>query len=370
MNKKEAIDYCINLAKSANENEIRPNPFVGAVILDEANQIIGEGFHQKLGGPHAEVFAIEQALQKTTDLSQATIYISLEPCSHFGKTPPCCDLIIKHGIKKVIIASLDPNPKVESVEKLRLAGIEVEIINDPSAITLNKRFFTQHIKLRPYFLLKTASTIDGKIADRNNHSKWISNEDSRQFVHAQLRSNTDAILTSYKTILQDDAFFTIRIEGEPIKETNLIIIDKELTLLNTEYNKLPIFYNRTITKIYFITDKKNTPVNASSIELIEGDFNAEGLIFSSITAQLLEKGLYSILAEGGQKLNASLIDQNMADELYWFIAPKLLNDQQAIPMLGIDKANHLDNAYRLELVEMKRFQEDILLHYFIKQPLD
>ena len=104
--------------------------------------------------------------------------------------------------------------------------------------------------------------------------------------------------------------------------------------------------------------------------MIEGDFNAEGLIFSSITAQLLEKGLYSILAEGGQKLNASLIDQNMADELYWFIAPKLLNDQQAIPMLGIDKANHLDNAYRLELVDMKRFQEDILLHYFIKQPLD
>jgi diaminohydroxyphosphoribosylaminopyrimidine deaminase/5-amino-6-(5-phosphoribosylamino)uracil reductase len=370
MNKKEAIDYCINLAKSANENEIRPNPFVGAVLLDESDRVIGEGYHQKLGGPHAEVFAIEQALQKTTDLSQCCLYVSLEPCSHFGKTPPCCDLIIKHGIKKVIIASLDPNPKVESVEKLRLAGIEVEIINDPSAITLNKRFFTQHIKLRPYFLLKTASTIDGKIADRNNHSKWISNEDSRQFVHAQLRSNTDAILTSYKTILQDDASFTIRIEGEPIKETNLIIIDKELTLLNTEYNKLPIFYNRTNTKIYFITDKKNTPVNASSIELIEGDFNNEGLIFSSITAQLMEKGFYSILAEGGQKLNASLIDQNMADELYWFIAPKLLNDQQAIPMLGIDKANQLDNAYRLELVDMKRFQEDILLHYFIKQPLD
>jgi diaminohydroxyphosphoribosylaminopyrimidine deaminase/5-amino-6-(5-phosphoribosylamino)uracil reductase len=366
MNKKEAIDYCINLAKSANENEIRPNPFVGAVIIDHEGNLIGEGFHQKLGGPHAEVFAIEQALQKTTDLSQTTIYISLEPCSHYGKTPPCADLIIQHQFKKVVIASLDPNPKVESVEKLRLADIEVEIINDHSAITLNKRFFTQHIKLRPYFILKTASTIDGKIADRNNNSKWISNEDSRQFVHAQLRSNTDAILTSYKTILQDNASFTIRIEGNPIKETNLVIIDKDLTLLNKEFDKLPIFYDRTNTKIYFITDKINTPVNASSIELIEGAFNSEGLVFSSITAQLLDKGLYSILAEGGQKLNASLIDQNMADELYWFIAPKLLNDQQAIQMLGIDKSNHLDNAYNLELVDVQKFQEDILLHYLIQ----
>jgi diaminohydroxyphosphoribosylaminopyrimidine deaminase/5-amino-6-(5-phosphoribosylamino)uracil reductase len=366
MTQKEAIEYAINLAKKANENEIRPNPFVGAVVLDHKGQLIGEGYHQKLGGPHAEVYAIEQALQKTTDLCQCSLYVSLEPCSHFGKTPPCVDLIIQHKIKKVVIASLDPNPKVASVEKLIAAGIEVELMNEPLAITLNRRFFTQQTKNRPYFILKTASTIDGKIADRNYNSKWISNELSRRFVHVQLRSNTDAILTSYKTVLQDSASFTIRIEGDPIKETNLVIIDKDLTLLNKEFEELPIFYNRTNTKIYFITDKKNTTVNASSIELIEGDFNSEGLVFSSIVAQLLDKGLYSILAEGGQKLNASLIDQNIADELYWFIAPKLLNDQQAIPMLGIDKTNHLANAYNLELVDVQKFQEDILLHYFIQ----
>ena len=178
--------------------------------------------------------------------------------------------------------------------------------------------------------------------------------------------HTDAILTSYKTILKDEASFTIRIEGNPIKETNLVIIDKDLTLLNKEYNTLPIFYNRTNTKIYFITDKKNIPVNTNSIELIEGVFNSEGLVYSSITDKLLDKGLYSILAEGGQKINASLMDQNIADELYWFIAPKLLNDQQAIPMLGIDKKNQLVNAYNLELVDTHIFQEDILLHYLVK----
>ena len=368
MNKKEAIDYCINLAKNANENDIRPNPFVGAVIVDESDQVIGEGFHQKLGGPHAEVFAIEQALKKTTDLSQCSLYVSLEPCSHFGKTPPCVDLIIQHKIKKVVIASLDPNPKVASVEKLIAAGIEVEVMNEPSAITLNRKFFTNQIKNRPYFILKTASTIDGKIADRNGKSKWISNEYSRQFVHTHLRSNTDAILTSYKTVLEDEASFTIRIEGTPVKETNVIIIDKELALLKKEYEKLPIFYERTSSKIYFISDKKDAPSDSNSIEFIQGAFNEDGVVFSSIVAQLLDKGLYNILIEGGKKINSTLIDQNMADELYWFIAPLLLNDQQAISMFGIDKLNPLENASTLELVNMQRLQDDILLHYYIKQP--
>ena len=370
MNKKEAIDYCINLAKNANENDIRPNPFVGAVIVDQADQVIGEGYHQKLGGPHAEVYAIEEALQKTNDLTQSTLYVSLEPCSHFGKTPPCVDLIIQHKIKKVVIASLDPNPKVASVEKLRLAGIEVEVMNEPLAITLNRRFFTQHKQQRPYFILKTASTIDGKIADRNNKSKWISNELSRQFVHSQLRTNTDAILTSYKTVLEDEASFTIRIEGAPIKETNVIIIDKALTLLNIAYNSLPIFYPRTNTKIYFITDKKDTPNVSSSIEFIHGVFNEGGVVFNSIVGQLLEKRLYTILTEGGRHLNASLMDQNIADELFWFIAPKILNDQQAVSVFGNDKLTPLENAHHLELVQMQRFQDDILLHYYIKQPID
>jgi diaminohydroxyphosphoribosylaminopyrimidine deaminase/5-amino-6-(5-phosphoribosylamino)uracil reductase len=366
MDKKEAIDYCINLAKHANENDIRPNPFVGAIIVDEADQVIGEGFHQKLGGPHAEVYAIEQALQKTADLSQCCLYVSLEPCSHFGKTPPCVDLIIQHKIKKVVIASLDPNPKVSSVEKLMAAGIEVEVTNEPSAISLNRRFFTQQIKNRPCFILKTASTLDGKIADRNGKSKWISNAHSRQFVHAQLRSNTDAILTSYKTVLQDEASFTIRTDGAPIKETNVVIIDKALALLKKEYEKLPIFYERTSSKIYFITDKKDTPSDSNSIEYIQGVFNEDGIVFNSIVGQLLDKGLYSILIEGGRKLNSSLIDQNMADELYCFIASKILNDQQAISMFGIDKLNPLENASTLELVNMQRLQDDILLHYYIK----
>lgn len=366
MTQKEAIEYTINLAKKAIDNEIRPNPFVGAVILDQDGNILGEGYHQKIGGPHAEVNAMEQALQITNDLSHATLYVSLEPCSHFGKTPPCVDLIIQHKIKKVVIASLDPNPKVASVEKLIANGIEVEVINDLKAAILNARFFANQQKQRPFFILKTASTIDGKISDYERKSKWISNEASRQYVHDQLRSNVDAIITSYKTVIEDQASLTIRNQQGEIKETNVIIIDKAQTLLKNKYTTLPIFYPRNKTTITFIVSEKpvfELPVHTN---YIVGEFDKHGLVFSSITSQLLELGMYTILTEGGSQLNSSMIQQQVADELYWFIAPAILNDTNALPMLGIDRFCNLEEKVNLSLIEVKNIEEDVLLHYRFK----
>ena len=363
MTQKEAIEYAINLAKKANENEIRPNPFVGAVIIDQEDQLIGEGYHQKLGGPHAEVYAIQQALQKTTDLSQATLYVSLEPCSHFGKTPPCADLIIQHKIKKVVIASLDPNPKVASVEKLMAAGIEVEVINESSASLLNARFFTNQNKKRPYYSLKLASTIDGKIADYAKNSQWISNTASRQYVHDLLRSNVDAILTSYKTVIQDQASLTIRNTAGGIQETNVIIIDKNLQLLEKQYENLPIFYPRSHSKIILITGQAPSTQLPENVECITGLFDEHGLLFSSVSETLLEMGYYKILTEAGSQLNSSMIQQNIADELYWFIAPSILNDLNALPMLGLDQFCALDTKVNLSLIETKVIEQDVLLHY-------
>lgn len=363
MKKKEAIDYCINLAKNAIENDIRPNPFVGAIIVNQAEEVIGEGFHQKLGGPHAEVYAIEQALQNTTDLSQSTLYVSLEPCSHFGKTPPCADLIIQHKIKKVVIASLDPNPKVASVEKLMAAGIEVEVINDSTASLLNARFFTNQLKKRPYYILKLASTIDGKIADYAKNSQWISNAVSRQYVHDHLRRNVDAILTSYKTVIQDQASLTIRNTVGGIQETNVIIIDKNLELLEKQYENLPIFYPRSASKIILITAKAPSIQLPESIKCIRGIFDEQGLVFSSVSETLLEMGYYKILTEAGSQLNSSMIHQNIADELYWFIAPSILNDLNALPMLGLDQFCALDKKLQLSLIETKVIDQDVLLHY-------
>ena len=363
MTQKEAIEYAINLAKKANENEIRPNPFVGAVVLDHEGQLIGEGYHQKLGGPHAEVYAIEQALQKTADLSQATIYVSLEPCSHYGKTPPCVDLIIQHKIKKVVIASLDPNPKVASVAKLMEHGIEVELVDDVSATLLNDRFFTNQLKNRPHYILKLASTIDGKIADYAKNSQWISNAASRQFVHDHLRANVDAIMTSYKTVVQDQASLTIRNTSGAIQETNVLIIDKNLELLEKQYESLPIFYPRTVTKIIFIAANPPSIQLPENMVCIIGTFNEQGLVFSSISAKLFELGYYKILTEAGSQLNSSMIQQNIADELYWFIAPSILNDVNAVPMLGLDEFRGLDKKVQLSLIETKIIDQDVLLHY-------
>jgi diaminohydroxyphosphoribosylaminopyrimidine deaminase/5-amino-6-(5-phosphoribosylamino)uracil reductase len=366
MTQKEAIEYTINLAKKANENEIRPNPFVGAIIIDHEGQLIGEGYHQKLGGPHAEVYAIEQALQKTADLSQATLFVSLEPCSHFGKTPPCVELIIQHKIKKVVIASLDPNPKVASVAKLIEHGLEVEVVNDLSANLLNARFFTNHLKNRPHYILKLASTIDGKIADYAKNSQWISNAASRQFVHDHLRANVDAIMTSYKTVIQDQASLTIRNTGGSIKETNVLIIDKNLDLLEKQYESLPIFYPRSVTKIIFIAANPPSIQLPENMECIIGTFNEQGLVFSSIAAKLLELGYYKILTEAGSQLNSSMIQQNTADELYWFIAPSILNDLNAVPMLGLDTKISLDKKVQLSLIETKLIDQDVLLHYHFR----
>jgi diaminohydroxyphosphoribosylaminopyrimidine deaminase/5-amino-6-(5-phosphoribosylamino)uracil reductase len=367
MTNKAAIDYCIKLAKNANEREICPNPYVGAIIVDQNGMIKGEGYHQKLGGAHAEVFAIEEALLNKTDLSTATLYVSLEPCSHFGKTPPCCDLIIQNRIQKVVIGSLDPNPKVESIEKLKNAGIEVEVEIAPDAITLNRRFFTQHLKHRPYFILKTASTVDGKIADYEGSSKWISHSKSRAFVHDPLRTNVDAILSTYKTVLQDQAVLNIRKENEPAKETNVIIIDRSLKLLDPANADLPIFYERKNTILYFVTDTIPSIVFPKYIKFIKGQFDENGLQFSSIHKQLLESGIYTILTEGGSKLNSSLIAQNSADELYWFIAPKLLNDTNSSSMFGHLAHTLLTDAIQLKLISSSVIEEDVLLHYYFKQ---
>ena len=363
MTQKEAIEYAINLAKKANENEIRPNPFVGAVVLDHEGQLIGEGYHQKLGGPHAEVYAVEQALQKTADISQATIYVSLEPCSHYGKTPPCVDLIIQHRIKKVVIASLDPNPKVASVAKLIEHGIEVEVVNNLAANLLNARFFTNQLKNRPHYILKLASTIDGKIADHAKNSQWISNAASRQFVHDHLRANVDAIMTSYKTSIQDQASLTIRNTTGDIQETNVIVIDKNLELLEKQHASLPIFYPRTTTKIIFITAEPPTNPLPENMDYIIGTFDDQGLEFASISAKLLELGYYKILTEAGSQLNSSMIQQNIADELYWFIAPSILNDINGLPMLGLDAFRGLDKKVQLSLIETKVIDQDVLLHY-------
>ena len=219
------------------------------------------------------------------------------------------------------------------------------------------------MKNRPHYILKLASTIDGKIADYAKNSQWISNSASRQFVHDHLRTNVDAILTSYKTVIQDQASLTIRNTTGGIQETNVVIIDKNLELLEKQYENLPIFYPRTNSKIILIAAQAPSNQLPENVECITGLFNEQGLVFSSVSAKLLELGYYKILTEAGSQLNSSIIQQNIADELYWFIAPSILNDLNALPILGLDQFCALDKKVNLSLIETKVIEQDVLLHY-------
>jgi diaminohydroxyphosphoribosylaminopyrimidine deaminase/5-amino-6-(5-phosphoribosylamino)uracil reductase len=356
------LNQAFQLAKQANAKQIRPNPFVGAVVVDENGVVIGEGFHQQYGGAHAEVFAINAALQKTSNLSKITLYVTLEPCSHFGKTPPCTNLILQHKIPRIVIGSRDPNPKVSGIDILKQNGVEVIEMIVPAIRKMNEVFFTNQIKMRPFIQLKMATTLNGKIADRLGNSQWISNEASRKFVHQELRDNADAILSTSKNIIQDKASLNIRIH-ETIKELNLVVIDRDLDLLKQEHRDLPVFYERTNSRIYLLSNKTTNHL-PKNVEIINTEFDENNsLMLDCLGEKLLQLNICKLLIEAGSKLSTFLINNNWADELILFLAPKLIMDKQAMNVVETDKEQLLIGATNLQLEETKLIGDDIMLRY-------
>ncbi|RYE36901.1 MAG: bifunctional diaminohydroxyphosphoribosylaminopyrimidine deaminase/5-amino-6-(5-phosphoribosylamino)uracil reductase RibD, partial [Sphingobacteriaceae bacterium] len=233
MDHKKYMRRCLELAESG-AGFVSPNPMVGAVIVYQ-NRIIGEGYHQKYGQPHAEVNAVKAVLERYPNaaelLKEATIYVSLEPCAHHGKTPPCADLIIKHQIPKVVVGCRDPFVQVDGkgIEKLRNAGIEViENVLEAECLDLNKRFFTRVLKQRPYIILKWAETADGFFAPEDGSQQWISDPLSKRLVH-QWRSEEDAVLVGKNTAANDNPQLNNRYQPEA-KQPKRVVLDRRLEL--------------------------------------------------------------------------------------------------------------------------------------------
>ncbi len=299
---------------------VAPNPMVGCVIVHN-NEIIGEGYHEHYGGHHAEVNAINSVKNKDL-LKDSTFYVSLEPCNHHGKTPPCSDLLVHHKVKRIVIGCVDSFEKVagKGIEKLKAAGIEVIInILEKECLELNKRFFTFHEKKRPYIILKWAQTQDGFISrekDDIQNNNWITGEESKTLVH-QWRSEEAAILIGYNTALIDNPQLNTRlVEGEnPLR----LIIDKNLSLPA----HLHIFDNSTPTIIFnSIENKKveNTEwVKVASIQEII-DF-------------LYHRNITSITIEGGAKTLQNFIDLNLWDEALVFVADKIFESGVKAPLI-------------------------------------
>lgn len=317
---------------------VRPNPVVGCVIVHN-DYIIGEGFHHRYGGPHAEVEAIKNVLDKSL-LKEATVYVTLEPCSHQGKTPPCSDLLIDHMVKSVVVANVDPNPLVagKGLEKMRKAGIEVVIgVLDEAGDLLNRRFFTYHEKKRPHIILKWAQTADGFIARSNHDSKWISSVRSRQLVH-KWRAEEAAILVGKHTVMYDNPSLTTREwSGEqPLR----IVLDP-----NGELRDDFQLFNGSVPTLRFIVGDPKW----------EGDVRIEGNDFLlGVMNELYHRNIQSVFVEGGAATHKELIKQDLWDEARVFTSVTTFGEGIEAPNLDLpSQRTRLIDGDRLDYYENK-----------------
>jgi diaminohydroxyphosphoribosylaminopyrimidine deaminase / 5-amino-6-(5-phosphoribosylamino)uracil reductase len=320
MNQRKHVDFmyrCIELAKNGRGN-VDPNPMVGCVIVHDG-KIIGEGFHKFYGEAHAEVNAIESVKDKLL-LRESTLYVNLEPCSHFGKTPPCSHLIVKSNIPKVVIGSIDSNVEVagKGISYLEKNGVEViSGVKEEECIELNRRFFTFHEKKRPYIILKWAQSLDGFIDEEreNNEQKgaWLTNETCRALVH-KWRAEEPSILIGKRTAILDNPALNIRLwtGNNPVR----IVIDKEADLPEN----LTIFDQSILTICY--TSKKK--ISKRNLEFVEINFDTE--IIPQILKDLYKRNIQSIIVEGGALTLAYFHNLNLWDEARLFIGSRILKN--------------------------------------------
>ncbi|WP_235906018.1 bifunctional diaminohydroxyphosphoribosylaminopyrimidine deaminase/5-amino-6-(5-phosphoribosylamino)uracil reductase RibD [Ginsengibacter hankyongi] len=337
---EQYMSRCLQLAELSIGN-VAPNPMVGAVLVYE-DKIIGEGYHQKYGGPHAEVNCINNVKEENNFLiEKATLYVSLEPCSHYGKTPPCADLIIKNKIKKVVIGCKDVYKEVagSGIQKLQNAGAEVITgVLEKDCIQLNIRFFTFHLKFRPYIILKWAQTANGKIGYAEKRI-LISNEYSNRLVH-KWRSEEAAILAGTNTALLDDPLLTTRLwKG---KNAVRIVIDKELKLPST----LKIFNTDVKTFIYNLV-KNSTEENLVYIKLDKENF------IGQILQSLFEMNIQSVMIEGGARTLQSFINEGLWDEA------RVITNESVTIENGI-AAPEMKN---FNLQKRERYFDDVISYY-------
>ncbi|MEP3389080.1 MAG: bifunctional diaminohydroxyphosphoribosylaminopyrimidine deaminase/5-amino-6-(5-phosphoribosylamino)uracil reductase RibD [Reichenbachiella sp.] len=302
---------------------VSPNPMVGCVIVHD-DKVIGEGWHEKYGEAHAEVNAIRKVKDKKL-LKESTAYVTLEPCAHFGKTPPCADLLVKHKLKRVVICNQDSFPLVNGggIKKLKEAGIKVEVgVFSEEGRKLNKRFFTRVEKQRPYVILKWAQTADGFIARENYDSKWISGEQSRKLVH-KWRSEEDAIWVGTNTAKHDNPKLNVRDwEGEnPIR----LVIDKHLTL-NSDLH----LFDQEIPTICYNLKKEGKEENLEWVKV------REDKLLDDIFIDMRQRGIQSVFVEGGAFLIQSIIDQGLWDEARVFSSETKFEKGIAAPILKCD----------------------------------
>ncbi|MFQ5501898.1 MAG: bifunctional diaminohydroxyphosphoribosylaminopyrimidine deaminase/5-amino-6-(5-phosphoribosylamino)uracil reductase RibD [Phycisphaerae bacterium] len=329
---REFMQQAFDLA-SKGRGYVEPNPMVGCLIV-RRGRIVGRGFHRRFGGPHAEVNALRQA---GVNAGGATAYVSLEPCSHVGKTPPCADALIHAGVRRVVVAMRDPNPLVagRGIRKLRAAGIRVETgLLRAEAAALNAPFITFHREHRPYVILKWAQSIDGKIATRGGDSKWISSRASRAKGHA-LRARVDAILIGIGTVIADDPDLTARL-ARPRRIATRVVLDPNLRISRRAHlvqtaRKTPTLIVTASLKKGTRTggDQKRRSLECAGCEVITIPLRRRGFDLGRLLEVLHTRGMTNVMVEGGGHTIGAFIRENLSDEAHIFVAPRLIGGETA-----------------------------------------
>ncbi len=345
-----------------------PNPAVGAVLVNPlTKEIIAKGYHKRYGYPHAEVEAIYKAGEKAKG---AHLYVTLEPCSHHGKTPPCTEKILEVGISKVICAIRDPNPVARGgLEILKSKGVEVKAgVLEKEAKILTRFFLSYILRKQPWVIMKVASSLDGKIAVSTGDSKWITGEEARKYGH-KLRHICDAILVGKNTVIKDDPELTCRlVKGKnPIR----IVLDTKLSL-SSDYKIFKIDKDKKTViacgeKASF---KKEEAFKNKGIEVWRLPLKRNKIDLKALLEKCYEKGISSLLVEGGAKIHGSFLEENLVDEIFYFVGPVIIGDKKGIMAIEREPLARLNEALFLKDLHVKKLGNSYLFHAYTQTGLN
>jgi diaminohydroxyphosphoribosylaminopyrimidine deaminase/5-amino-6-(5-phosphoribosylamino)uracil reductase len=341
-----------------------PNPLVGAVVV-RGGKVIGHGFHERPGRPHAEAIALERAGRAA---GGSSLYVTLEPCVHWGRTPPCVDAVIRAAPKRVVVSSLDPNPIVfqKGVGRLRAAGISVSVglLGEKNSV-LNESYIKYITRGLPFVSLKAALSLDGRLATRTGDSRWISSPETRDYIHL-LRGEHDAIMVGIGTILKDNPQLTVRHPQWAGKAILRVILDSGLQLPT----RARILATLTAGKILvFTTEKasarKRAALEKRGVEVMAIPGPSHRLEIPEALARLGERGIASLLVEGGSRLMTSMVEKNLADKLFLTLSPRLIGGEAAPSFLEGKGVRLVEKSWRLSRVSAFPIGEDIIIQgYF------
>jgi len=359
--------YFMNLAlelAQKGQGYTSPNPMVGAVLVKD-DRILGQGYHEAAGRAHAEVNAIEAAGDATRD---AALYVTLEPCNHTGRTPPCTDKILAAGIRRVVVAMRDPNPDVcgGGIKHLKQQGLKITTgVCEDQARRLNEAFIKYVRTKRPFVIVKCAATLDGRIATKTGDSKWVSGKESRETVH-RLRHAVDAIMVGVNTVKIDDPSLTTRLAGEKGVDPGRIILDTQLSVPeNAKVLQLDSSADTTLVVGPSISEAKKNRTERDGVRIIRSPLKNGVIDLSRLMDALGASGITSLLVEGGARVIASALQQQIVDKVIFFYAPKILAGDDGVPICRGPGAALMRDSILLKNLHVQRCGDDVMIEGYI-----